>query len=81
MHNKVKFIGTAMKPVHERPDGLCVRQRRSKVVGDFAVLEMLLVGRLIRPSPRCMKRVFFADIQHVKRQDIPESAKARQISG
>ncbi len=81
MHNKVKFIDTVLKPVHERPDGLCVRERRSKVVGDFAVLEVLLVGRLVCPRPRSMKGVFFADIQHVKRQHVPEPLEGRQVSG
>lgn len=80
MHNKVKFIGTVMKLVHERTDGLCVGQRRSKVVGDFAVLEVLLVSRLIHPNPRCMKPMLFADIQHVKRQHVPEAIKGWQVS-
>jgi hypothetical protein len=79
MHDKVDFIGTVMKTVHERPDGLCVRQRRSKVVWNFAVLEVLRVGRLLCPRPRSLKGVFFADIQHVKRQHLPEPPEGRQV--
>jgi hypothetical protein len=80
MHNKVKFIGTAMKPVHERPDGLSVRQRRSKVVWNFAVPKVLLVCWFLRPRPRRMKGVLFADIQHIQRQYVHEAVEVWQVS-
>ena len=80
MHNKVNFIGAVMKLVYERPDGMCVRQRRSKVVGDFAVLEVLLGGWLICPSARFLTCMLFAHIQHVERKDIPKAAEGRQVS-